>query len=200
MIGKIGYLVQGARRERERGSSLLVWHMLGGAAGGTLVGAVLGFWAVALSRTAGDSRIWPAVLVIALTLAGLADLGVVLVPWRLPNRQTPGYLTCALGVPAGAFVWGMDIGSLVTTRPPLRGVLVVPLLALGTGSLAGAILTMAAFGIARTGAVAFAVLRGGLSLREECTSVAASGNMRMVATGVLGLILACALILATLTT
>jgi hypothetical protein len=186
MVGKIGYLVQGASVEHRRGNELLIWHITGGTAAGLITGAVV---AVAATILRGRTAV-PVVAILVLVSMAMLDLGLVRTRWRLPERQTPGYLTCALGDRAGVFDWGLELGSIVTTRPPLYAVLAVPMLALASGTVSGAVLSMCAYGMGRTGAVAAAVQRGSASPDGKCTAIAQSKNARFVAAGILALALA----------
>lgn len=187
MIGKIGYLVQGASDKQRTGTDLLFLHITGGAAAGLGVGAVFSLAANVLPQGSAV----PVAAIFVLGLLAMLDLGVVRMPWQLPERQTPGYLTCALGDRAGVFVWGMDLGSIVTTRPPLYVSLAVPFLAVATGSVWGAVLTACAYGLGRTAAVAAAVRHGSESPDGTCTAVARGRDARVIGAGVVSIAIAC---------
>lgn len=154
MVGQIGPLVQVGKKK-----TALAFHVLGGLAGGATLGVALGFVGVLLAAALGGSLdpLFAIGVPLALVYAGLTDLGILRIAYLTRTRQTPGSWPCALGHYPGMFAWGYDLGLGVTTRMPHQAVLVLPIAAVLTGSLWGAIAVSAAYGTARALAVVIAV-------------------------------------------
>lgn len=149
MIGQIGPLVQGSGKRIRA----VTPHLVGGLIGGAVAGVVLGGAGSVLDAVVGSHgwRVVAAiVLVVCLTAAGLADIGVL--PFALGrkrNRQTPKSWQCVLGVPGATFAWGADLALAVTTRISFQAMLVVPLAALLAPNFVSSVGVMAAFGLTR---------------------------------------------------
>ena len=158
MVGQIGPLVQVGRKK-----TALAFHVLGGLAGGALLGVFLGFLGVVLAElfTNGLEVAFAIVIPVALAYAGLTDLGYLRLTYFSRIRQTPGSWPCALGHYPAMFAWGFDLGLGVTTRFAHQAVLVVPLAAVLTGSMWAAVAITAAYGGARALAVVISISRAG---------------------------------------
>ena len=154
MVAQIGPLVQVGRRK-----TALAIHVLGGIAGGAVIGVLLGFGGLLLRALLGDTldTVFVVVVPAALAYAAAVDLGLLPVRQITPERQTPSSWPCSLGHYPGIFAWGFDLGLGVTTRIPYQSLLVLPLAALLTGNLAASVAIMAVYGAARALAVVVAV-------------------------------------------
>jgi hypothetical protein len=154
MVAQIGPLVQVGRRR-----TALAIHVLGGVAGGALIGVLLGLGGLLLRAVVGDAldTVFLVVVPAALVYAACVDAGLLPVPQVSSERQTPSSWPCSLGHYPGIFAWGFDLGLAVTTRIPYQSLLVLPLAALLSGSLGAAVAIMAAYGFARALAVVIAV-------------------------------------------
>jgi hypothetical protein len=168
MVGQIGPLVQVGRRK-----TALVLHVLGGIAGGAMLGVFVGFFGVLLAELL-PGAIDPAFAIgvpLALVYAGLTDLGFMRLTYFTRIRQTSGSWPCALGHYPAMFAWGFDLGLGVTTRIPYQAVLVVPIAALLTGSLGAAVAVTAAYGAARALAVAGAITASSGDVASTCDAI-----------------------------
>lgn len=183
MIARIAPLVEMGQR-RLRAS-----HVLGGLVGAALIATPLACISAALA-TASDSSFQSTRLAvggIVLLAASAIDLGVLSRPRRgITDRQTPGSMTCVFGPQGGAFVWGVDLGAVWTTRPPFIVILAFPIcfaLILPPAAVAVALL---AFGCARAGATAIAA-----SLPDSinrCSNLAARKSLMSWGAGLMGLV------------
>src|SRR5947208_4901052 len=146
MVAQIGPLVQVGRRK-----TALAIHVLGGIAGGVVIGVLLGFCGLLLRAVLGDAldTVFLIVVPAALAYAAVVDLGILPLPQITSERQTPSSWPCSLGHYPGIFAWGFDLGLGVTTRIPYQSLLVLPLAALLSGNLAAAVAIMTAYGAAR---------------------------------------------------
>lgn len=158
MVGQIGPLVQVGKKK-----TALAFHVLGGLAGGAMLGVLLGFLGVVLAEIFGSGldRAFAIAVPLGLAYAGLTDLGYLRLSYFTRMRQTPGSWPCALGHYPAMFAWGFDLGLGVTTRFAHQAVLVVPLAAVLTGSLWAAVAISAAYGGGRALAVVYAIMRAG---------------------------------------
>ena len=158
MVGQMGPLVQVGRKK-----TALALHVLGGVAGGAMLGVLLGFLGVVLAEIFGSGldRAFAIAVPLGLAYAGLTDLGFLRLSYLTRMRQTPGSWPCALGHYPAMFAWGFDLGLGVTTRFAHQAVLVVPLAAVLTGSMWAAVAISAAYGGGRALAVAYAIMRTG---------------------------------------
>ena len=165
MVGQIGPLVQVGRKK-----TALALHVLGGLLGGATIGVALGFLGVLLHLALGGTlhTVFAIVVPAALLYAASVDLGIAPLPQITSERQTPGAWPCALGHYPGIFGWGFDLGLGVTTRIPYQSLLVLPLAAMLSGSLAAAVAIMAAYGAFRALAVVTAVLAAGGDFTAVC--------------------------------
>lgn len=168
MVGKIGPLVQVGRRRTALGL-----HVLGGVAGGAVIGVVLGFAGLLLRAGMGDTldTVFVVVVAGALLYAALVDLGLLHVRPITWERQTPGSWPCALGHYPGIFGWGFDLGLGVTTRIPYQSLLVIPLVALLAGNLAMAVVITTMYGASRALAVVAAVSMSGEDYAATCDAI-----------------------------
>jgi hypothetical protein len=164
MIGQIGPLVEAGKVPRKA----VFLHVVGGIIGGAATGLVVG--TVGLVTTALlPVTLTAFLLVTALIVFGLADLGVL----RLPNlglaRQTPGYWTCTLGPRPALLAWGLDLGSAWSTRLPNRSVagLLLAAFLLHNPAIGASLLGL--YGLGRTSAVAMAILRSPQAAADTCT-------------------------------
>src|SRR5438093_1305009 len=146
MVAQIGPLVQVGRRK-----TALALHVLGGIAGGSTIGVVLGFAGLLLRAAVGDTldTVFAIVVPAALVYTACIDLGVLPVKSLTWVRQTPGSWPCAMGHYPGIFAWGFDLGLGVTTRIPYQSLLVIPLAALLAGNLGVAVASTTAYRAAR---------------------------------------------------
>ncbi len=151
MVGQIGPLVQVGRRR-----TALALHLLGGAAGGALIGVALGFAGLLLRAAA------------ALAYAASVDLGLLRIRQLTWQRQTPGDWPCSLGHYPGIFAWGFDLGLGLTTRIPYQSLLVLPLAAVLVGSFPAAVAITTVYGASRALAVVAAVSAGGDDFPATC--------------------------------
>jgi hypothetical protein len=158
MVGQMGPLVQVGRKK-----TALAFHVLGGVAGGAMLGVLLGFLGVILAEIFGSGldRAFAIAVPLGLAYAGLTDLGYLRLSYFSRMRQTPGSWPCALGHYPAMFAWGFDLGLGVTTRFAHQAVLVIPLAAVLTGSMWAAVAISAAYGGGRALAVAYAIMRAG---------------------------------------
>lgn len=158
MVGQIGPLVQVGRKR-----TALAFHVLGGLAGGAMLGVPLGFLGVVLAEVFGNDLdvAFAVVVPLALLYAGLTDLGFLQFSYVTRTRQTPGAWPCALGHYPAMFAWGFDLGLGLTTRFAHQAVLVVPVAAILTGSMWASVAIAAAYGFARALAVVYAIARAG---------------------------------------
>lgn len=154
MVGQIGPLVQVGKKK-----TALALHVLGGIAGGAVIGVVLGFGGLLLRAALGDTlnTVFVVVVTAALLYAASVDLGFLRVPPLTWERQTPGSWPCAMGNYPGIFGWGFDLGLGITTRIPYQSLLVLPIAALLSGDLGTAVAITAVYGAARATAVVAAV-------------------------------------------
>ena len=86
MVGQIGPLVQVGRRR-----TALALHLLGGAAGGALIGVALGFVGLLLRAALGDTldTVFVFAIPAALAYAASVDLGLLRVRQLTWQRQVP---------------------------------------------------------------------------------------------------------------
>ena len=165
MVGQIGPLVQVGRRR-----TALALHLFGGAAGGALIGILLGFAGLLLRAGLGDTldTVFAVAVPAALAYAASVDLGLLPVRQLTWERQTPGSWPCSLGHYPGIFAWGFDLGLGVTTRIPFQSLLVLPLAAVLIGNLPAAVAIATVYGASRALAVVAAVSAGGDDFPETC--------------------------------
>jgi hypothetical protein len=168
MVGQIGPLVQAGRQKTS-----LFFHVLGGLAGGAMLGVFVGFLGVLLAELlpGGMDAAFVIIVPLALVYAGLTDLGFMRLTYFTRIRQTSGSWPCALGHYPGMFAWGFDLGLGVTTRIPYQAVLVVPIAALLTGSLGAAVAVTAAYGAARALGVALAITASDGDVGSTCDAI-----------------------------
>jgi hypothetical protein len=168
MVGQIGPLVQAGRQKTS-----LLFHVLGGLAGGAMLGVFVGFLGVLLAELlpGGMDAAFVIIVPLALVYAGLTDLGFMRLTYFTRIRQTSGSWPCALGHYPGMFAWGFDLGLGVTTRIPYQAVLVVPIAALLTGSLGAAVAVTAAYGGARALGVALAISTSDGDVGSTCDAI-----------------------------
>jgi hypothetical protein len=154
MVAQIGPLVQVGRRR-----TALAIHVLGGIAGGAVIGVLLGLGGLLLRAVLGDTldTVFLVVVPAALACAAAVDVGLLHARQLTSERQTPSSWPCSLGHYPGIFAWGFDLGLGVSTRIPYQTLLVLPLAALLSGNLGAAVVIMAAYGFARALAVVIAV-------------------------------------------
>jgi hypothetical protein len=169
MISRIGPLVQvGAK------TKTLALHLAGGAVGGTVAGVFIGFLGTVVAyATGGASQDALKILVpAALVYLGAIDLGVRRLPAVFTSRQTPSYWSCAFGESSASFMWGVDLGLLVTTRIPYQVALVLPLAALLCGNVAVAVVLMGAYGFVKAAVVVLAIVRADGRFAQTCDVIA----------------------------
>jgi hypothetical protein len=165
MVGQIGPLVQAGRRR-----TALALHLVGGAAGGALIGVLLGFAGLLLRAALGDAldTVFTVAVPTALAYAASVDLGLLPVRQLTWERQTPGSWPCSLGHYPGIFAWGFDLGLGLTTRIPYQSLLVLPVAAVLAGNLGAAVGIMTVYGASRALAVVAAVSAGGDDFPATC--------------------------------
>jgi len=165
MVGQIGPLVQVGRRR-----TALALHLVGGAAGGALIGVVLGFAGLLLRAALGDTldTVFAVAVPVALACAASVDLGLLRVRQLTWQRQTPGDWPCSLGHYPGIFAWGFDLGLGLTTRIPYQSLLVLPLAAVLVGNFPAAVAITTVYGASRALAVVAAVSAGGDDFPATC--------------------------------
>jgi hypothetical protein len=192
MVAQIGPLVQVGKRK-----TALAVHVLGGVAGGALIGVLLGFGGLLLRAVLGDTLDTVFVIVVptALAYAAAVDLGFVRVPQITSERQTPSSWPCSLGHYPGIFAWGVDLGLGVTTRIPYQSLLVLPLAAVLSGNLAAAVAIMAAYGAARALAVVIAVQGARGDFTGACDAIQARVVSLKRLVGVAALVFAAVLVI-----
>src|SRR6266516_2629652 len=168
MVGQIGPLVQVGRRR-----TALALHLLGGAAGGALIGVALGFAGLLLRAALGDTldTVFVVAVPAALAYAASVDLGLLRIRQLTWQRQTPGDWPCSMGHYPGIFAWGFDLGLGVTTRIPYQSLLVVPLSAFLVGDMASAVAITTAYGAARALAVVAAVTSANDDFPAVCDAI-----------------------------
>ena len=165
MVGQIGPLVQVGRRR-----TALALHLLGGAAGGALIGVALGLAGLLLRAAVGDmlDTVFVVAIPAALAYAASVDLGLLRGRQLTWQRQTPGDWPCSLGHYPGIFAWGFDLGLGLTTRIPYQSLLVLPLAAVLVGSFPAAVAITTVYGASRALAVVAAVSAGGDDFPATC--------------------------------
>jgi hypothetical protein len=154
MIAQIGPLVQAGEQKKK----LLIAHIVGGVAGGSAVGAVLGVVAVASgSMIHAGTSFEVAGLASCVAAAGVMDLRRVgKREWI--TRQTPRGWTCAMGTTPGVLAWGIDLGLGFTTRLPAMSFVALPLSCIVLHSFGLSVAVMSAYGLARGAGVTAAVV------------------------------------------
>jgi hypothetical protein len=168
MISRIGPLVQAGERRTAAPA-----HVLGGVMGASAAGLLLSLPGVFVGE--GIGRLPTAAL--ASMLAAVVLYAVVfdarlLTKRRLTwSRQTPGGWECALGPTPAAFAWGVDLGTVVTTRLPYEAVLVLPAYALLSQDVLAATCVMAVYGATRSGLVVALTTRRRGDFARICTTV-----------------------------
>ena len=192
MVGQIGPLVQVGRRR-----TALALHLLGGAAGGALIGVALGFAGLLLRAALGDTLDTVFVFAIPATLAYAAsvDLGLLRVRQLTWQRQTPGDWPCSLGHYPGIFAWGFDLGLGLTTRIPYQSLLVLPLAAVLVGSFPAAVVITTVYGASRALAVVAAVSAGGDDFPATCDVIQKRLFSLKALVGAAALVLAAAIVI-----
>jgi|SRR5207237_1401278 len=168
MVGQIGPLVQAGKRR-----TALALHVLGGAAGGCMIGVLLGFAGLLLRAALGDTldTVFTVAVPAALAYAAAVDLGVLPVRQITSERQTPSSWPCSLGNYPGIFAWGFDLGLGVTTRIPYQSLLVLPFAALLSGDLGTAVAITGTYGATRALAVAVAVFAARGDFAAACDAI-----------------------------
>jgi hypothetical protein len=168
MVGQIGPLVQVGRRR-----TALALHVLGGTAGGAVLGVLLGFGGLLLRAALGGAldTVFAIAVPAALVYAASVDLGLLPVRQITSERQTPSSWPCSLGHYPGIFAWGFDLGLGISTRIPYQTLLVLPLAAFLAGDLAAAVAIMAVYGAARGSAVVIAVSTAGEDFAAACDAI-----------------------------
>ncbi len=168
MVGQIGPLVRVGKRR-----TALALHVLGGTAGGAVIGVLLGFAGLVLRAAVGGTldTVFVAAVPAALVYAASVDLGLLPVRQITSERQTPSSWPCSLGHYPGIFAWGFDLGLGVSTRIPYQSLLVLPVAAFLAGDLATAVAIMAAYGAARASAVVVAVSTAGDDFVSVCDAI-----------------------------
>jgi hypothetical protein len=168
MVGQIGPLVQVGKKK-----TALALHVLGGLAGGAVLGVLLGFVGLVLRAALGDTlnTVFVVVVTGALLYAAAVDLGVLRVSPITWERQTPGSWPCSMGHYPGIFAWGFDLGMGITTRIPYQSLLVLPLAAVLSGDLATAVAITAVYGASRALAVVAAVSSADEDFGATCDAI-----------------------------
>src|SRR6478735_9372437 len=168
MVAQIGPLVQVGRRR-----TALAIHVLGGIAGGAVIGVLLGLGGLLLRAVLGDTldTVFLVVVPAALAYAAAVDVGLLHVRQITSERQTPSSWPCSLGHYPGIFAWGFDLGLGVTTRIPYQSLLVVPLSAFLVGDMASAVAITTAYGAARALAVVAAVTSANDDFPAVCDAI-----------------------------
>src|SRR6266700_3775940 len=181
MVGQIGPLVQVGRRR-----TALALHLLGGAAGGALIGVAL-----------GDTldTVFVVAVPAALAYAASVDLGLLRIRQLTWQRQTPGDWPCSLGHYPGIFAWGFDLGLGLTTRIPYQSLLVLPLAAVLVGSFPAAVAITTVYGASRALAVVAAVSAGGDDFPATCDVIQKRLFSLKTLVGAAALVLAAAIVI-----
>lgn len=150
MIGQISPLVEGDAHKL----TVTGFHVTGGFIGGVLTGVAVSVFAalVQIAMTLDVLKVAVGIGLVGLSLAASAsDLGSTLVPKLSAVRQTPQGWLCALGRDEACLLWGMDLGTGVTTRVHVQVFWVLPAYLLALGDLPVAVLAFSVFGAVRTG-------------------------------------------------
>ena len=192
MVGQIGPLVQVGRRR-----TALALHLLGGAAGGALIGVALGFAGLVLRSALGDTldTVFVVAVPAALAYAASVDLGLLRTRQLTWQRQTPGDWPCSLGHYPGIFAWGFDLGLGLTTRIPYQSLLVLPLAAVLVGSFPAAVAITTVYGASRALAVVAAVSAGGDDFPATCDVIQKRLFSLKTLVGAAALVLAAAIVI-----
>jgi hypothetical protein len=192
MVGQIGPLVQAGRRR-----TALALHLVGGAAGGALIGVLLGFAGLLLLAALGDAldTVFTVAVPTALAYAASVDLGLLPVRQLTWERQTPGSWPCSLGHYPGIFAWGFDLGLGLTTRIPYQSLLVLPVAAVLAGNLGAAVGIMTVYGASRALAVVAAVSAGGDDFPATCDVIQKRLFSLKALVGTAALLLAAAIVI-----
>ncbi len=192
MVGQIGPLVQVGRRR-----TALALHLLGGAAGGALIGVALGFAGLLLRAALGDTldAVFVVAVPAALAYAASVDLGLLRIRQLTWQRQTPGDWPCSLGHYPGIFAWGFDLGLGLTTRIPYQSLLVLPLAAVLVGSFPAAVAITTVYGASRALAVVAAVSAGGDDFPGTCDVIQKRLFSLKTLVGAAALVLAAAIVI-----
>jgi hypothetical protein len=179
-----------------RRRTALALHVLGGAAGGALMGVLLGFGGLLLRAALGDTldTVFAVAVPVALVYAASVDLGLLRVRALTSERQTPGSWPCSLGQYPGIFGWGFDLGLGLTTRIPYQSLLVLPLAALLAGGLRLAVAITTVYGASRALAVVAAVSAGGNDFPAACSAIQARVLSLKAVVGLAALALAAAIV------
>ncbi len=177
MVGQIGPLVQVGRRR-----TALALHLLGGAAGGALIGVALGFAGLLLRAALGDTldTVFVVAVPAALAYAASVDLGLLRIRQLTWQRQTP---------------WGFDLGLGLTTRIPYQSLLVLPLAAVLVGSFPAAVAITTVYGASRALAVVAAVSAGGDDFPATCDVIQKRLFSLKTLVGAAALVLAAAIVI-----
>jgi hypothetical protein len=192
MVGQIGPLVQAGKRR-----TALAFHLLGGTAGGALIGVLLGFAGLLLRAGFGDAldTVFTVAVPAALAYAASVDLGLLRVRQLTWERQTPSSWPCSLGHYPGIFAWGFDLALGITTRIPYQSLLVLPLAALLIGNLPAAVAITTVYGASRALAVVAAVSAGGDDFPETCNVIQKRLFSLKALVGATALVLAAAIVI-----
>jgi hypothetical protein len=168
MVGQIGPLVQAGAKNR-----ILPLHVFGGLIGGVLAGFWLGFAGSLTEIVVGGFHraLQVDFVVAALAYGGLLDVGLRMGPRVTVRRQTPGFWPCAFGERPALIAWGLDLGTMVSTRIPYQAALALPVAAFFLGDVGIAILLMAAYGASRALVVVLAVLLARGDVGRACTVI-----------------------------
>jgi hypothetical protein len=192
MVGQIGPLVRVGKRR-----TALALHLLGGAAGGALIGVLLGFAGLLLRAALGDTldTVFTVAVAAALAYTASVDLGLLRVLQLTWERQTPSSWPCSLGHYPGIFAWGFDLGLGLTTRIPYQSLLVLPLAAVLIGSLPAAVAITTVYGASRALAVVAAVSAGGDDFPATCDVIQKRLFSLKALVGATALVLAAAIVI-----
>ncbi len=192
MVGQIGPLVQVGKRR-----TALALHLLGGAAGGALIGVLLGFVGLLLRAALGDTldTVFTVAVAAALAYTASVDLGLLRFRQLTWERQTPSSWPCSLGHYPGIFAWGFDLGLGVTTRIPYQSLLVLPLAAVLIGNLPAAVVITTVYGASRALAVVAAVSAGGDDFPATCDVIQKRLFSLKAVVGATALVLAAAIVI-----
>ncbi len=174
MVGQIGPLVQAGKQD------IAVAHLIGGVLGGLATGTVIGVLA-ALVHSIGAPPAWLLSTTMAFELGSAAagDASLVRLPRRVGSqRQTPRAWTCSFGEFGGAFAWGFDLGTLLTTRLPSYSAVALPVFGVLSGDYRIALLLFALYGGSRAATTVMLAESGGEDIPGVCRGLA-QANMRI---------------------
>ena len=113
MVGTIIPMVH-----RERKMSILLYHIVGGIIGGSVVGTCLALLGEGFHMSAGHHLLWQESVAIGfVSIAyGLREFGLLRLPFPQCRRQVPARWRYQLSPPVVAAVYGAELGFGLSTR------------------------------------------------------------------------------------